>query len=150
MNRHQNAPCSVEPVLHPQPPVTIRLDFGRWVVVCHEHRYQMGHATHAQAIRDGNRHALKAHAQRYRCTVAGCNPELYGERAAESHRALSGHRTAKWPVRSAEGQRRARQRNRSGYYNKYNTGEKARHPRRGSLGDWGDDHPGSEEALGQA
>lgn len=130
-----------------RPAVTIRLDFGRWVVTCQKHRYQMCYVTHAQALDAGNRHALKAHAQRYRCTVVGCNPELRGERAADAHRDELGHRIAKWPVRSAEGQRRARKRNRSGYYDRYNVGAKSRGRFSSSVGD---DHPGSEDALGQS
>lgn len=132
-----------------QPAVTIRLDFGRWVVVCLEHRYQEGYATHAQAIKSANRHALKAHTQRYRCTVVGCNPELRGERAASEHADTLGHRIAKWPVRSEEGKRRARARNRSGYYDRYNVGLKARGSSGyGSRDEYGD-HPFSAEALGQ-
>lgn len=89
---------------------------------------------------------------RWRCLVTGCNPKLYGEGAAEVHREAEGHRVAKWPVRSAEGQRRARARNRGGYYDKYNVGAKSAYVRlgRGSSSDWGDDsHPFSAEALGQ-
>ncbi len=63
---------------------------------------------------------------RFRCLTVGCNPKLYGETAADEHREGTGHRTAKWPVRSAEGERRARVRNKSGYYDKYNVGPKAR------------------------
>lgn len=61
---------------------------------------------------------------RWRCTTTGCNPVLFGEDAATAHREESGHRTAKWPVRSAEGKRRARARNRTGYYDRYNVGAK--------------------------
>ena len=67
----------------------------------------------------------KNNSNRFRCTVTGCNPKLYGENAAEDHKNETGHRTAKWPVRSAEGERRARQRNKSGYYDKYNVGDKS-------------------------
>lgn len=67
---------------------------------------------------------MKNNANRFRCTVVGCNPKLYGENAAEAHKKDTGHRTAKWPVRSAEVKRRARQRNESGYYDKYNVGAK--------------------------
>lgn len=87
--------------------------------------------------------------QRYRCTVVGCNPQLWGEVDAETHASVNGHRIAKWPKRSAEGERRARQRNRSGYYDRYNVGHKARGGY-GSRDDYGDDsHPFSPEALGQ-
>mgnify|MGYP007022191210 CR=1 FL=1 len=61
---------------------------------------------------------------RYRCCTVGCNPKLFGEDAAALHTEKTGHRTAKWPVRSAEGRRKARLRNSSGYYDKYNVGEK--------------------------
>lgn len=83
--------------------------------------------------------------QRYRCTVVGCNPELYGEAAEAQHHHETGHRTAKWPVRSAEGKRRERKRNRSGYHRRY---------QRGVLGRWSGgfegDGFGSAEALGQS
>lgn len=68
---------------------------------------------------------MKNNANRFRCTVVGCNPNLYGENAAEDHKKATGHRTAKWPVRSAEGERKARQRNKNGYYDKYNAGDKS-------------------------
>lgn len=60
---------------------------------------------------------------RKRCTVVGCNPIL-DESTAVEHTEATGHRTANWPVRSAAGERKARQRNRTGYYAKYNTGYK--------------------------
>jgi hypothetical protein len=85
---------------------------------------------------------------RWRCLVTGCNPLIYGEEAAENHRKIEGHRVAKWPVRSKEGQRRARERNRNGYYDKYNVGAKhatVRLPQYGGSVD----HPFSPEALGQ-
>lgn len=62
---------------------------------------------------------------RHRCLIKGCNPYLADRAAADDHKAETGHRVAKWPVRSAEGKRRARVRNRSGYYNKYNGGAKS-------------------------
>ena len=65
-----------------------------------------------------------ANAGRWRCLESGCNPVLDAT-TATSHREASGHRVAKWPVRSAEGQRRAKLRNQTGYYNKYNVGEKS-------------------------
>ena len=68
---------------------------------------------------------------RFRCLVTGCNPVLFGQTAATEHFQKLGHRTAKWPVRSAEGERRARARNKSGYYDKYNVGHKARSVRFG-------------------
>jgi len=60
-------------------------------------------------------------AERWRCLKVGCNPVLNETTAAE-HSTASGHRVARWPVRSAEGQRRAQERNQSGYYDKYNRG----------------------------
>lgn len=61
---------------------------------------------------------------RWRCLATGCNPALDEESAAQ-HRADTGHRVAKWPVRSAEGKRRAAERNRTGYYDRYNVGAKS-------------------------
>ena len=62
---------------------------------------------------------------RRRCLTVGCNPVLKNEAEAVIHRANTGHRTAKWPLRSAEGKRRARIRNKTGYYDKYNVGYKS-------------------------
>lgn len=62
---------------------------------------------------------------RYRCCATGCNPIMFGEEQAHQHTTETGHRTAKWPVRSAEGKRKARIRNKTGYYDKYNVGEKS-------------------------
>jgi methylmalonyl-CoA mutase N-terminal domain/subunit len=69
--------------------------------------------------------AEKKQLNRWRCTVVGCNPVLKGLEKAEAHRNSTGHRVAKWPVRSAKGQQKARQRNRSGYYDVYNVGDKS-------------------------
>lgn len=61
-----------------------------------------------------------------RCLTVGCNPVLYGQDQADEHvTANPGHRTADWPVRSTEGRRRAKARNRTGYYDRYNTGAKS-------------------------
>lgn len=68
---------------------------------------------------------MKNHSNRQRCLTVGCNPMLADESAAQGHREATGHRTAKWPVRSAEGERRASARNKSGYYDKYNVGAKS-------------------------
>jgi len=57
--------------------------------------------------------------ERWRCLATGCNPAL-NEASATEHKAETGHRVALWPVRSAEGERRAHIRNRTGYYDKYN------------------------------
>lgn len=62
---------------------------------------------------------------RWRCTVVGCNPILKSQETMESHRAETGHRVAKWPIRSAAGKLKAKARNQSGYYDKYNIGIKA-------------------------
>lgn len=62
---------------------------------------------------------------RHRCLTVGCNPYLGSLAEAESHKSETGHRIAKWPVRSKAGERRAMIRNRSGYYNKYNFGNKS-------------------------
>lgn len=43
--------------------------------------------------------------ERWRCLVSGCNPVLNVD-TAQAHKASTGHRVAKWPVRSAEGERR--------------------------------------------
>lgn len=62
---------------------------------------------------------------RWRCCVKGCNPKLFGEEVAANHKSETGHRVAKWPVRSEDGKRKAVARNKSGYYNKYNVGSKS-------------------------
>jgi hypothetical protein len=62
---------------------------------------------------------------RRRCLTAGCNPVLHGQDQADDHTTATGHRTAKWPVRSPEGRRRANVRNQTGYYDRYNTGTKS-------------------------
>lgn len=62
--------------------------------------------------------------ERWRCLAKGCNPVL-DVNTALKHREESGHRVAKWPVRSEAGQRRAQARNRSGYYDRYNVGAKS-------------------------
>lgn len=66
----------------------------------------------------------KSNAGRWRCLTTGCNPEL-NEATAAAHREAEGHRVAAWPVRSKEGRRRARARNKSGYYDRYNVGAKS-------------------------
>jgi hypothetical protein len=69
---------------------------------------------------------------RWRCTVVGCNPVLLSLEEVEWHKVeTGGHRTAKWPIRSAEGKRRKKLRDRSGYYDKYNVGDKSREARFG-------------------
>lgn len=76
--------------------------------------------------------------ERWRCLVAGCNPKLDAE-SARTHKQETGHRVAKWPVRSAEGQRKQRERNRA-------TGRWADYgPRRYDYEDT--IHPFSEEAF---
>ncbi len=59
-----------------------------------------------------------------RCLTTGCNPVL-DETSAAVHAEATGHSVAKWPVRSAEGQRKAKVRNQTGYYRKYNVGDKS-------------------------
>lgn len=91
--------------------------------------------------------------KRWRCLAAGCNPKL-NEATAVAHKESTGHRVAKWPVRSAAGKAKARERNRSGYYDKYNVGAKsasARGLRPSRPFDVNDEaYPfGSSESLGQ-
>jgi hypothetical protein len=57
--------------------------------------------------------------ERWRCVVVGCNPVL-DQSTAQTHATDEGHRVAKWPVRSEAGQEKAAERNRSGYYDRYN------------------------------
>lgn len=81
---------------------------------------------------------------RWRCTVVGCNPVMKSEAAKDEHVAETGHRTAKWPIRSAAGKAKARARNRSAYYDKYNVGEKSYEARFGAR-----DIPGGDTAFGE-
>ena len=87
----------------------------------------------------------RAQKNRWRCLTVGCNPVLHG-RAGEQH-------AAKWPVRSAKGKAKARERNRTGYYDQYNVSVKSRYWRgiEGHLPAvrYEDAHPFSSEALGQ-
>lgn len=71
---------------------------------------------------------------RQRCLTVGCNPLLLTEEAAAEHREATEHRTAAWPVRSAAGKAKARHRNQTGYYDKYNVGEKSYESRRDLIG----------------
>lgn len=57
--------------------------------------------------------------RRFRCCNVGCNPELYGNLAAQEHKQATGHRIALWPVRSPEGKKREQERNETGYHKKY-------------------------------
>jgi hypothetical protein len=59
---------------------------------------------------------------RWRCLATGCNPVL-DEHAAILHSTATGHRTAKWPIRSAAGKAKAAERNRTGYYRQYTNQE---------------------------
>lgn len=72
---------------------------------------------------------------RWRCTVVGCNPVMRDTKTREDHVSETGHRVAKWPIRSAAGKRKARNHNRSGYYDKYNIGAKSPEVRFGDRGD---------------
>lgn len=82
--------------------------------------------------------------ERWRCTVVGCNPVMKSLEVMESHQAETGHRTAKWPIRSKAGKRKAQKRNRTGYYDKYNVDEKAAEVRLGRR-----DIPGGDTAFGE-
>lgn len=75
---------------------------------------------------------------RHRCLITGCNPYLVDQQTAQEHKEATGHRVAKWPVRSAAGKRKARARNRNGYYDKYNTGFKSPEMRGAPFGHYGD------------
>ena len=94
---------------------------------------------------------------RWRCIVTGCNPVMKSAEAMESHQAETGHRTAKWPIRSATGKAKARARNKTGYYDKYNVGAKSAWARglsnkmpRASGGYGGYEvHPFSDEAFSE-
>lgn len=66
----------------------------------------------------------KEQPKRWRCLTSGCNPVL-DEAAAAAHSTETGHRTAKWPKRSAAGKAKAKARNKSGYYDRYNVGAKS-------------------------
>lgn len=61
---------------------------------------------------------------RWRCMKVGCNPIL-NEQGAHAHNKSTGHKVAKWPVRSKAGKAKARQRNKTGYYDQYNVGPKS-------------------------
>ena len=61
---------------------------------------------------------------RHRCLVAGCNPYLENAEKATEHKNKTGHRTAKWPVRSKEGKRLAKERINGNYYKKYRGAKK--------------------------
>ena len=96
----------------------------------------------------------RAQPNRWRCLQVGCNPRLDAA-SASAHRTATGHRVARWPVRSADGQRKARQRNRSGYYDRYNVGAKSAEARglttRHDRDEWDDyePHPFSDEAFSE-
>lgn len=75
---------------------------------------------------------------RWRCLAVGCNPKLK-ESSAGQHKEATGHRVAKWPVRSAAGRQKQRERNAA-------SGRAAIYgPRRDSYEDG--IHPFSEEAF---
>lgn len=52
---------------------------------------------------------------RWRCLEVGCNPKLKGH-TAQQHKEQTGHRVAKWPIRSAAGEAKQRERNRLSPY----------------------------------
>lgn len=62
---------------------------------------------------------------RWRCCITRCNPKLIGYPAALEHKQETGHRIARWPVRSAYGKAQAHLRGVTGYYDKYNVGAKS-------------------------
>lgn len=90
---------------------------------------------------------------RWRCVAVGCNPVLLSEEAMMQHKQDTEHRTAKWPVRSEAGKAKARKRNRSGYYDKYNIGYKSRRSASWAGGyaesDGYEVHPFSDEAFSE-
>lgn len=59
--------------------------------------------------------------ERWRCCTTGCNPQLNQDNA-HAHSAETGHRVAKWPVRSEAGIKLEQERNRTGYHRKYGRG----------------------------
>ena len=61
---------------------------------------------------------------RWRCLEVGCNPIL-NEQGALTHKELTDHRVAKWPVRSKAGKAKAKKRSETGYYDQYNVGLKS-------------------------
>lgn len=77
-----------------------------------------------RAIRSNDQGGDRPQPDRWRCLKTGCNPVL-DEAAAAAHSTDTGHRVARWPVRSPEGKRRARARNSGGYYDRYNVGAKS-------------------------
>ncbi len=70
--------------------------------------------------------AEKDQHNRYRCLETGCNPVMKADtpenakKLGEAHTKATGHRTAKWAIRSPHGKAKARGRGRAGYYDKYN------------------------------
>lgn len=70
--------------------------------------------------------AEKDQHNRYRCLEKGCNPVMKAESPeaakalGEAHTKSTGHRTAKWAIRSVTGKAKAKSRNQTGYYDKYN------------------------------
>lgn len=90
---------------------------------------------------------------RHRCLIVGCNPLLISADDAEDHfeetggKLNGGHRTAKWPVRSKSGEAKATQRNRTGYYRKYN--RSGRSYNTSGTHQYEGGYPFSVEALGQ-
>lgn len=62
-----------------------------------------------------SRAAREANNARWRCLEVGCNPLLRGHNA-QQHKEQTGHRVAKWPVRSEAGKAKQRERNRLNPY----------------------------------
>ena len=90
--------------------------------------------------------AEKDQTNRWRCTVVGCNPKLLSDEAQIAHHKETGHRTAKWPIRSAEGKKKAAHRNKTGYYDRFNVGEKSYAAR--GLGNFGDTYRDEHTGYG--
>lgn len=74
--------------------------------------------------------AEKKQHNRWRCMMKGCNPYLIGEDQAQEHRDEHSedetpHNVYKYPIRSEHGEKLAQERNKSGYYDQWNHGEKS-------------------------
>ena len=81
-------------------------------------------AVESQVIVEGISESKEKNKTRHRCLVAGCNPYLENAEKATEHKNKTGHRTAKWPVRSKEGKRLAKERINGNYYKKYRGAKK--------------------------
>ncbi len=86
-----------------------------WGAVCTACAWSVIRMSHSRAVAAavGHVHAAHRDAVRWRCLVRGCNPGLWSESLALKHRAETGHRVARWPVRSPEGELKQRERYRA-------------------------------------